>query len=245
MSIVYQNDFSSTFTGCSALHAINTPIFNPTGAIGIANRVEIKNGVLRTYLSDADPETFGGQRSEVLTVYSATGDDIWYDFEVFIKATEWVQLSFEEISVFQVHASDSISGVTVDFMCVLTYGALQFYLPVPEPPSTPITSTILGPVIEYPFDKWNRFCLHMNYKNTSTGLAEVFMNSTRLWSVSNRGTAYTSDTPYLKLGQYNTQHTAGFGSRAATYRNLTVYSGIQSYQTVLGTVPKILGPLVR
>lgn len=244
MSLIFENTFSSDFANIQGLQTLGGQTAGSAAPAGIPNRLYIENGYMVAFVDQGDVPTFTGIRSEIKLANDTLGDDMWYGFDVLLQAADWVQLGTEEMSIFQIHTLDSISGTSINMSAVIIHGALHFVIPSPAPPTTPIVSTPTAAGIPVPFGTRFRVVMHALWKADTTGVLEVFIDRVPVLRQYNRATGYTADQPYLKVGVYDTFHSASFGTRLARYRNLKIYRGISSYGEVLGGRPLLPRALV-
>ncbi len=230
--LIFSNTFSNNVANILQLQAFNTPVSGAASPYGIPHRLTLDTGVLAAYIEDTDPTTFGGIRSELHLDAQNINEDCWYLFDVRCDKQDWIQRSTEEISIFQVHALDTIPNTSINMSAVIVHGNLKIVTPIPEPPVNPIGDTLKASY-PMPFDRWVKVAFHAYWKADDNGVIEVYLDGVPIFRQYNRGTAYTGDKPYLKMGCYDTFHTAAFGTRRAYYRNLEIWRGTASYSTVL------------
>jgi hypothetical protein len=242
MTLVLSNPFTTNFTNIPTLQSLNSNVAGSSnGGAGIATRIEIVNGVFRARIVDTDDETFGGIRSECVFAPMALNDEFWFTFEVMVNRAEWADAG-GPISLFQVHNLDSINSA-VNFLALLDNDRWLVRVPHYALPATGNAGNFrTAKMIPFQFGVWNKVAFHGVWKNAATGIRELFINGDKVFSEWAVGTAYNSDAPYFKMGVYDVEDTA-FGTKTAYFRNLNVYSGVESYQTVLGRAP--MAPLLK
>lgn len=233
--LIYDAPLVASFSDVATLEALGTMSTGLASPFGIGDALTIVNGSMRSYIRDTDPLTFFGQRSEI-TLPVEPNAERWYTWEMFVPA------DFEdavEINLQQIH--DTPDGgdpaKAPNFVLVTKSGALYVVVPSAQLPteSAGSKSFFVGRLVK---NKWVRYCLHINYQTNMSGMREFFIDSIPVFRQFTVPTHYVDAVgPYFKLGLYNHQHVAGFGSRTAYYRRLKSYSGAESYLNVLGSNP--------
>lgn len=244
MTLVYANDFSTSFAGVTNMQSQGTLVSGNDSPSGIGDGVSIVDGVYRARINDTDTVTASGIRSELVFADNALGNVELIDFEIKVEDDEWAETgsSSDRIVVFQVHNEDSISAA-VNFLLFIEDRSWVVWHPITEPPSEGANyiARTLGPVA---FDVWNRISLRAKWINDATGFLDIYLNKSPVYHVRGRGTAYDLDTPYPKIGLYASGAT-GFGTRTAYYRNFAHYRGAaESFETVMDGVPQRATPLL-
>lgn len=244
MALTYENDFTTSFAGVTNMQSLGTITDGDSSPSGISTGISIGSFFGRTCyrarVTDADATTASGQRSEIVFADAAVGDSEFFDFEIYVDRDDWTASvgSPDRMVIHQVHNEDTIVAA-VDYLLWIESGSLVIWHPSTEPPAEGATyiSRMLCP---FPFDAWTRITVHVRWDAAATGFIDVYVNGRRLYGFISRGTAYTSDTPYGKLGIYASAAT-GFGTKDAYYSNFAHYrdtDGVfQDWTTVMGDVP--------
>lgn len=244
MTLVINQPFSTSFAANANLQSNGSQVTGAGSPTGMTGRIDIVDGVgpspgskaYRARVVDTDADTFGGQRAECTFTAQALNDESWYVFDLLINEADWTGTAQGNFSVFQVHNKDSITAA-VNFLLYVRFGAFKIWTPASDPPTEQANYT----VDHYPnftYGQWHQICLHVLWKNDGTGFTDLFINQAPVMRRFNRGNAYNADTPYVKLGIYNVADVAGFGTLSAHYRNFKMFSGKESYTTVMGSTPK-------
>jgi hypothetical protein len=231
MTLVYENAFNSDFSTVRNLQALGAFPNGVDSPEGIDGRIEIVDGVYRAHIDETDPPTVGGIRAECAFEVNALGEELWASFEILVKRSEFADDEF--IGIFQFHPGDTSPG-PVDYHAILRYGSLRFQL-------SPEHAGVNDKLLPWEFDRWVHVCMHYLPADDASGVFELYLDRVRVYTLLATDTAHSTDTPYLKLGLYDTQHGAAFGTRTAYYRNLKLYKGAESFPTVLGGYPAIKG----
>jgi hypothetical protein len=242
MTLLLANDFSEDFANIPTLQAIDLNVAGSANPTGILDRLDIVDSSMRARIFSTDVETSGGIRSECLGAAQAVGDEIWLNIEVKIKSAEWAAPDF--MSLLQIHEKDSI-GSAVNFISGVDDGHWRLLVPNYALPATGNAGNFRT-VARVPFrdDQWNKVSLHIKFVAGATGFREFYLNQERIFCEWDVGTAYTSDAPYPKWGVYDAFDNLDSGESATAYfRNLTIYSGVNSYGSMLGGAP--VAPLVK
>lgn len=205
---------------------------------GIENVLEVINGELVATLSDDHAVTTVGYRTEIyLTPDSATGEN-WYAWEFMLPSAYWADYTGGPLTVGQMHDSPDGGDPTrqPNFMFQVTNKELCILWPRTVP--TEGTTFDRIPIQQLVWDRWYHVCVRINWQTDSTGFREVLLDKMSVYKQWNIATAY-ADTlgPYFKLGIYNTSGGLS-GVKKAHFRNLSRWTGNNSYQTVCADSPK-------
>lgn len=242
MTLLLANDFSQSFANIPTLQALNQNIAGSSNPNGITDRLDIVNNSMRARIYASDLETVGGIRSECLGAAQAVGDEIWVNIEVMAKSSEWNAPDF--VGLFQIHQKDSISSA-VNFISGVDDGYWRLLVPNYALPATGNAGNFRTVArIPFRYDVWNKISFHAKWVAGATGFREFYINREKVFCEWGVGTAYTSDEPYPKWGCYDAFDSLnGEESAVAYFRNLTIYSGVNSYGTMLGGAP--VAPLTK
>ena len=94
------------------------------------------------------------------------------------------------------------------------------------------------PIQQLSWDRWYHICVRINWATDATGFREVLLDRMSVYRQWNCATAYVDTIgPYFKLGIYNTSGGLS-GEKKAHFRNLSRWTGNNSYQAVFGDSPK-------
>jgi Polysaccharide lyase len=236
MSLVASYPLSTDFTGLYKLQANGSEDTGNNFPTGIPGHIEIVNGVMRATINQSDTTTDGGIRSEIIPFSPTTlNTEQWFTWEVMLDPTSWAD-KLGQLAISQIHQLDSITTGAVSFLLVAKAGKLMVWVPLAEPPALNVNYNEMF-VDDLRFNHWYKFALHAVWKNDSTGFMEVYMDGAPIYKKWNRGTGYNLDTPYMKCGLYDSNHSAAFGTKIAYFRNVVEWSGNDGYTTVMGTTP--------
>lgn len=234
MTLLTSYALTSTFAGIPQLQCMGSGVSGNSAPSGVAGSIEIVNSTAKMTIRQTDPTTFTGIRSEMVFTPFALNDESWVTWECMIASEDWLE-NTGQIIIAQIHPEDTIVAA-VNFSLYVKGRQLFVSLPLSDPP-TLSTSSSLTPLGDLVFGKWYSFCLHSVWKNADTGMLEFYQDRKPVAKIFNRGTAYNLDTPYFKMGVYDGPHNADFGTKAAYFRNLKIYSGNDGYTTVMGSTP--------
>lgn len=237
MSLIYSNAFNTDFGTVRALQTngiVTDGVANPNG---IPGHLQIFNNQYTATMYATDVDTVGGNRSEIIPAPNMTlGLEYWIAWECLVNASEWNANATSNVSIAQIHPLDSLV-VALNFLLVLKYGLLYMAVPALDPPIVGTNST-LTLLKDFTYGQWHKFVIHWKPINDDTGYFELSIDGVAYYRNFNHGTAYNLDTPYFKLGLYDSNHDIDYGaSCAAHYRNLNIYLGSQTYASVLGQPP--------
>lgn len=227
--------FSTDFSDVPVLQADNIQVSGMDSPNGIAGHLEIVNNSCKATIYSTDTATLGGIRSECAFTKSSIGTENWYSWQTFINEADWVNGSSGICSIMQVHPLDSLT-TAVNFLLVVDANQLKAYVPSLDPPSESTAYKII-PLIDFSYNRWHTFCLHAYWYDNDVGFMDLIYDQQMLLRIFRRGTAYTADTPYPKLGMYDINHTNQFGNyRSIYFKNMNLWTGTgYSYTDVLGT----------
>lgn len=234
--LVYRNNFSepNAFATIRNIQANGNGPAGSAAPYGIPGRLDIVDGAsighpgmwLRTHAGQTDAPTFGGIRSEVAFDVNAMNDELWASFDIMVRRQDWGDQE-QFISLWQFHSGDA--GGAIRFIAVLRRNVLRMY------------ATNYGlhgvRVMPWTFDKPVRVAMHYIVSDSAVGVFEMWIDRKPVIKMFDVVTASATDTPYLKLGCYDTQHTASFGQRTAYYRRLRVNKGKESTREMLEGLP--------
>jgi len=232
-----QNDIplTSTFVGAQSLQCLGTSYDPASYPGGIAGSMEIEDGWFKGTIRQTEPPTFSGIRAEIVPFPAqALGDEIIITWEMLIKSTEWPDHT-GDIVLGQLHTKDSIPAA-VGFAFAAKGGTLFFDIPSSEPP-TESWNMRRHAVEELRLDFVYKMAVRMRCVNNTTGYLQAFVGGVQVYQNWQRGTSYTADAPYFKLGIYDGPHNADFGTKSARFRNLRRYSGATAYGEFLSAPP--------
>lgn len=238
MTLLANHPLTTTFAGVSYLQALGD---NPTGdasPTGVANCIEIDDENAKVTLRDTDVDTFGERRSEMVFSHSLdpTGER-WYTWDFMIPSS-WGTTDGSSMAVMQIHETpdEGAPSVAVQFVLLMENGQLVARVPSSILTEAATSYRMARRPIE--FGRWYSLCLHANWQTTAIGFWELFVDGYPMFKQYNLANAYTFAVGgYLKLGIYNFGATENWGTKIAYFRDVSVWSGNDGYQTVMGTVP--------
>lgn len=217
----------------------NIEAMGVTTGLSYPGRIEIAQApdgiaALHSVVLDTDPETATGQRAELRGPAEANAER-WYKFDIMISRG-WPS---GEYLVMQIHDTPDggESPIKVpNFALLNSEGVGIAYVPV----SAPTEAAAVRVFAKFPMalGVWHTVVLHTNSATDTTGFMELIVNGETVGKEWLRACGYADAIgPYFKLGCYDYLHLGGFGMLEAWYRNVKVWSGGESYVSVLGNAP--------
>lgn len=229
--------FSTTFANETTvyLQAVGLERTNQQNPDGLNDNLVITDGVLASTMRQTDALTYFGHRADI-SWRSDTRDEYWYTWRVMIP-TSWSSYS-KRIVIAQIHDRGD-SGDPTQYPNLLLMADKQEITAV-VPSSiypTPVNAGSTKGGIRIVLGQWYDCCLHANWQ-ISGGFREFFINRMPIFREYNLPTEYDNvQGPYLKIGLYDAYHWGDFGTKTAFFSEVKVWSGLESYQTVMGGVP--------
>lgn len=237
MSNIYSNTLGTDFSNVSSLQANGINTSGSAMPTGIPRCIQIINSSFQSTINSTDTPTNSGIRSEIVaTSPTSTGVLSVFSFQMLINQSDWVNgvNNSAQISVCQLHTQDT-NNFANEFSILVYNDQLWVWLPQMTPPSTGTNYNEVA-VIPFQYGVWHNIVIRINLQATTAGFIELIVDNVNVWNTSSIGTAYTADAPYWKLGVYDAAHLNNFGnSRRAYFKNLNIYQGNDSYETILGT----------
>ena len=227
---------NSSFPLCRYLGANGTFKSAPTLPTGIAGRIWIEDAVCNMYVNtQTDANTAGWKRTEIdFGEFPTPTGEMWctFDFQYHWDFSDYIVLGSWSVMI------DGQSGVTyvpLGFRMRDHHFIIQASLDYSIGFSNRQIASI--PVTR---GRWYRVCAHANLQPNSTGFIEVFVDGmpiVRMWNT--QSTYSTATAHYFKLGPYDGSHTMAFDEALLRIRNVTMWSGNDGYNAVMGGAPTI------
>lgn len=228
--------FSSSFAGVNSLQANGTMDTGDSLPSGIAGRLEIENGVMKSTNNQTDDVTALGHRSEITSPPQTVPGEYWYKWSMMVPNT-W---DYEKIMVLmQIHDTpdDGDGARFPNFALGIENNQFVPLMGDVDPP-TEGGDTVRWPQKNVEFGRWYNFALHVNWRTDTFGLIELFIDREPIVRRFNVGTAYDDVVgPYLKLGVYDFFSHGDYGTKSAYYSDAEIWSGGGSYNDLLGGIP--------
>ena len=234
---------SSDFIKCRWLGANGEFASGASLPDGIANRIYVEDSVCKLYVDTAAdaPDASGWKRSEIdFGEFPAAFGEFWtvFDFKYDWTFSEYVVIGSWAVMI---NGSSGTTYVPLGFRiknhCLLIQSPADSWaisFSNQELASVPITP-----------GKWYRVCAHVNLKSDATGFREVFLDGVPIVRQYNVQTTYSTATAhYFKLGPYDGDHLQAFPYASMSLRNVSMWSGNDGYQTVMGCVPRTVARLL-
>lgn len=205
-------------------------------ASGVPGHFELTGDGVKVTVNETDAETYGERRAEMSFKHQLdpTGER-WYTWK-FMVPSIW---NFNSgMAIMQIHeASDSGDpAVAVQLVLLLENG--QLVARVPTDVLTPGTSSYNLATYPFAFDRWYSMCLHANWTLDTKGFWEMFVDGIPMFKQYGIANAYDNVLGgYLKLGIYNYSGSSGWGTKSIYVKDVSIWSGNDGYQAVMGTVP--------
>lgn len=207
---------------------------------GLANILTVENGQMRAYLDNGHQPTDGDKLRTEIYLTPDNFYEYWYGWEFKLPSTNWAGFK-GPMTIGQMHDKPNIGNSTPrhpNFMLQVYDENLCIVWPQSILPEESIFYNRI-PILKMEWDKWYFVCIHINWKTTTAGFREVFVDRIPVYREWNVPTSYNDmEGPYLKLGIYNTSGQLP-GEKLAYYRNLKRWMGNDGYQLVLGGVPAL------
>lgn len=237
MTLLANHPLSSTFSGVTTLQTKGMNLNGAAYPTGVPGSIDLVNGTARVVVNDTDAETYGERRSEMAFSHQLdpTGER-WYTWRFMVPST-W-GLDDTSMAVMQIHETPDAghAATAVQFVLLLENGQLVARVPVNFPSMGTDSYRMASRQIE--FDRWYSMCFHANWRLDTTGFWELFIDRVPMFRQYGLANAYDFIVGgYLKLGIYNFGATEGWGTKSAYFSNVSVWSGNDGYQTVMGDVP--------
>lgn len=242
MAQIFSSPLTAAITGFDAITA-NGEIYGGedcvNGLVDIPGYLEIGTApdgstAMLSRITSADALTYGGIRSEVDWTPEDNAER-WYCWDMFIPSDFDSSTKF---CLMQIHDSPDDGEDPVkfpNFNLILFDGHVSAYVPLDAPSEATSTSRIIGtlPAI---LGRWTRCCLHTNWGIDALGFLEAAYGGKVLAKEWSRPCGYEDVVgPYLKLGLYDIFHSDFSGERSVWYRNATVHSTGESWESVTGS----------
>lgn len=227
---------NGSFSGVYQLQANGVNTSGNDSPAGIPGRLDIVDGVMRATVLSTDAQTSLGHRSEIRAESNPVGE-YWYTWEMLIPDT-WA--SDIAMSVMQIHDTPD-GGDNPRFPnFLLTVDGDSFVALVPSAtlPTEGVNGTRVA-VNKLVKGRWYALCLHVSWQTTTGGFIELLIDREPLYKRFSTPTHYADASgPYLKLGVYDYYHIGSFAEKTAYFRNVSIWSGNDGYQQVLGGLPR-------
>lgn len=235
MAKISDVSFASTasFAGIS-VSANGIHDFGNNRPFGIDGRLEIADGSLQATLYPTDTLTNLGLRSEVkiLTLPTNSGE-YWTQFE-FKLPEDWSYDDFVFLGSWYAtpDSGDPTKHVTMGFRLIdgcLAIIVPQSFVSVSNNGETMVRAAITP-------GRWYKVTCRVNLQQTATGFREVYLDNVPILRQTGIITTYDDVSgPYFKFGVYVAN--TSFSMLRIWFKNATAWSGNNSYQDVMGSVP--------
>ncbi len=227
---------SSTFAGCVYLSADGEFTTGARHPNGITDRIQIEDSCAKLCLNINDAETNAGLRTELqFGTFAAGTGEYWTTFEF---KYDWDYLGGIVIGSWFASADggDGIKYVPIGFR--IRNKCLVIQVPDNLPTEGLGNKVIAAVPIEQ--NRWYKVTCHANLQSTAIGFREILLDGTPIVREFGVVTNYVDVVgPYFKLGPYDGFGELGFTEELTMWlRNITMWSGNDGYQTVMGSVPK-------
>lgn len=224
----------TTGSNFSTLRAIYSNGIYDTGAAlsdGIPGRIWIEDDACHMYLDTSDAATLNWKRTEcefgffptAFGEYWTTFDFMYeWSFPNFVVIGEWAPMISGEYGV-----TYATLGFRVQDHCFLVQAQREYS-------QLSFNSRI---VCKVPIRRgsWYRVCTHINLQSDGRGFLEILLNGETVAREWNRQTAHADVSDhYFKIGPYDGNHTELFKIAKMRLRNVTIWSGNDGYQAVMG-----------
>lgn len=234
MSRLSHYPLSKNFAGVSNFETKGLNINGATYIDGIPGSFDLINAAARLTVRETDTPTYGERRTELVfkSNLDPTGER-WYTWEFMIPSS-WGS-SNAGFAIMQIHESPGAS-VAVQFVLLLENNQLVARVPVDV--TMPGTDSYRVGNHPFVFDRWYSMCLHANWQLNNTGFWEIYVDRVPMLKRFGFANAYNRELGgYLKLGIYNFSKASGWKEKIIYVRNVSIWSGNDGYQTVMGGVP--------
>ena len=224
----------SDFSKCQYIQANGSFGSGPLMTTGVPDRIWIEEASCKMYLNINDVDTAGWKRSEIVLGTFPTGAgeywstcDFKYDWDTDknVAIGSWYATP---------DSGDGLKYVPIGFR--IRYSALVIEVPI-DPPTEGIGSKAIAsaPIVR---NRWYSLCVHANLQPNNKGFREVFLDKAPIVREYGIPTAYVDVVgPYFKMGPYDGDHLLRFDEATLYVRNVTMWSGNDGYQNVMGGVP--------
>ncbi len=237
MAILANHPLISTFYGVTSLQTKGLNLPGSGYPLGVPGSIDFISGAARCVVNSTDAETYGERRSEMSFSHSLTPTgERWYTWRFMIPSSWGIDIT--SMAVMQIHETPDAGHASTAVQCVLLLenGQLVARVPVDFPGFG--TSSYRMATHPIQFDRWYSMCLHANWQLDTTGFWELFIDRVPMFRQYGLPTAYDFIVGgYLKLGIYNFGATEGWTTKTAYFSNVSVWSGNDGYQAVMGGVP--------
>lgn len=235
LDLPFQN--ATDFPLCRYLGANGIFETGPELPNGIPGHITIDSGACRLYVNTTtDLDTAGWKRTEIdFGAFPTANGEFWTSFEF---RRDW---GFDEYVVIGSWAP-LINGASGTTYVPIGFRIRNQNLIIQAPKDLSVigfNNQDLG-VAPIGVGKWHKVVAHVNLQPNNTGFREVFLDGVPMFRQYGIPTTYgTADGHYFKLGPYDGEHLLKFEEATLYIRNVSMWSGLGSYQTVMGNVPYI------
>lgn len=202
---------------------------------GIPDHVEIVGGAARLKLYRTDDAEQYNLRTELKfgAFPNGTGEywsklDFKYDWDYtgYVAIGSWYATP---------DAGDGTKYVPIGYR--IRNHCLVIQVPVGLPAETLNFKTVATvPIVR---NQWHVLCTHVNLQTDNTGFREIFLDGAPILREFNIPTTYFDAVgPYLKMGPYDGAREKLLDAVTFYLRNVTMWSGNDGYQAVMGSVPR-------
>ena len=227
---------NGSFSGVFQLQANGLNTSGNDSPDGIPGRLDIVDGVMRATVLSTDAQTSLGHRSEIRAETHHVGE-YWYTWEMLIPDT-WAS----DIAMYVMQLHDTPDGGDnprfPNFLLTVEGDSFVALVPSATLPTEGVNGTRVA-VNKLVKGRWYALCLHVSWQTTTSGFIELLIDREPLYKRFSTPTHYADASgPYLKLGVYDYYHIGSFAEKTAYFRNVSIWSGNDGYQQVLGGLPR-------
>lgn len=227
---------STDFASCRWLAANGIFQAGSTLPNGITDRIWVEDGVCKMVLDTVndEPDSSGWMRTEVdFGEFPTAKGEFWSVFEF---QYDWTFNDYVVIGSWSVmiNGASGTTYVPIGFRirnhCLVIQSARD--LNVIGFSNQDLAAAPIQP------GRWHRVVAHANLQSDSTGFREVFLDDVAIVKQYGLQTTYPdASAHYFKGGIYDGDHDQRFPYASLSLRNVSMWSGNDGYQTVMGGVP--------
>ncbi len=235
---------AADFSNCRWLAANGIFQAGSTLPNGITDHIFIENNACKLLLNTVTdaPDSSGWMRTEVdFGDFPTAFGEVWSTFEF---KYDWTFTNYIVIGSWSV----MISGASGTTYVPIGFRIRDNCLVI----QAPLDLGVIGfsnqdlAVIPIQPGTWYQVCAHSNLQSGATGFREILLDGVPIFRQWNAPTTYVDATAhYFKVGPYDGLHTKMFTEAIMHIRNVTMWTGNDGYQAVIGGVPRTPRRLVQ
>ncbi|MBD1397727.1 heparin lyase I family protein [Pontibacter sp. JH31] len=205
--------FNQSFEGGNPLDSFHGIEVGASHSLTVVDRPGGGGKTSRFELRQNDPDVKGSRRAEVTVIKDETQKEMWYAFEAYFPAKDYVDEDNDEV-INQWYQS----GMGTPSAALRTKGG-RLQLRVGNNADTR-EKIDLGPVVK---DQWQSVVVHMVHSYGSDGLTEVWVNGKKIVSRKG-GNMYDGPLPKWKMGVYKSRWAS---EKTTTDKRVLFYDNIR------------------